>query len=135
VIKKAEVLDSTGEEEQINLCFKALISIDKACPRDFKWEEAAREFLDSPQEKELFELFLTIREDVFTKIESHSYSAALYSLSRLQLPLKRFLTEVGIATDDQPLFFNRLCLIAEIRSLILKYADFIFYGREEEEHA
>lgn len=132
VIKKAEVLDSTDEEEQVDLCYKALISIDRACPRDFKWEEAAREFLDSSQEKELFELFLTIREDVLAQMDSHNYRAALYSLSRLQLPLGRFMTEVGIATDDQPLFFNRLCLMAEIRALILKFADFTYLGREDD---
>ena len=80
--------------------------------------------LSGPEEKNLHEAFLKIRETVLTHISGGDYSAVLFDLARLREPVDAFFEAVLVMAEDEKVRFNRLSLLEEISTLFHDVADF-----------
>lgn len=123
-LDKARTMTDSDGEEELEGCIEVCKILDRTYAQECNLDEAAREFLEHPEEKDLFEVYLITKSDVADDIGSRRYSSALARLAKLKTPLTRFVENVDLDTDDQPVRFNRLCLIAEIRHLYHQFADF-----------
>lgn len=123
-LEKARIMAKSGFAEETESCAEACKALDRICAQEYKYEEAAREFLEQPEEKDLFEVYLVSRDEIRAGLADRRFSDVLVRLAKLKAPLMRFLNAVDLDTDNQPLKFNRLSLLAEIRQLYHQYADF-----------
>ena len=105
-------------------CKEACRLLDRICAREYSYQEAAREYFEQPEEKELFEAYLTVRQDAEELIKARDFAGALARLARLKTPLLRFVNSVDLDTEDKPVRYNRLSLLAEIRRLYHAFDDF-----------
>ncbi len=124
VVQKAKIMQDSRLQDYVGDCAEACKLLDRTCSRDYNYEEAAREFLEQPEEIDLFEVYLVAREEIKTYLQQRSMEQALTRLARLRAPLLRFVNGVDLDTSDQPLRFNRLSLLGEIRQLYYAYGDF-----------
>lgn len=123
-IQKAEAMLDSDLQSSVEGCAEACKLLDRIGAKDYNYEEAAREFLEQPEEIELFEVSLAAREEVKSFLEQRRMDQALLRLAKLRAPLLRFVNSVDLDTSDKPLRFNRLSLLGEIRELYLIYGDF-----------
>lgn len=124
VVQKAKTMQDSGLENCVEDCAEVCKLLDRICARDYNYEEAAREFLEQPEEIDLFEVYLGAREEVKKYLQQRNMEQALTRLAKLKNPLLRFINGVDLDTNDQPLRFNRLSLLGEIRQLYHAYGDF-----------
>ena len=123
-LQKAAIMANSAHEEELESCAEVCKVLDRTCSKEYNYEEAAREFLELAEEKDLFEVYLVVKEDIKEDIYSRKFTDFLSRLARLKTPLERFFATMDIDTDDQPVKFNRLSLLAEIRQLYHQFADF-----------
>lgn len=123
-LRKAEILTDYKNQEIVENCAEICKVLDRICAKDYNYEEAAREFLEQPEEKDLFELYLIVRGENKAGVESRRFEDVLARLVKLKVPALRFVNNVDLDTDDQPVRYNRLSLLAEIRQLYHQFADF-----------
>ncbi len=105
-------------------CAEACKMLDRTCPRDYNYEEAAREYLELPEESDLFEVYLATGEEVKKHLQHRRMGEAVTRLAKVRTPLLRFINSVDLDTPDRPLRLNRLSLLGEIRQLYFSYGDF-----------
>lgn len=84
--------------------------------------DAAR--FEAEAERELFHAFEQVRAQVAASLESGDFSEVVRIFTRLRQPLDRFFTEVMVMVEEPALRENRLRLLAAIRSLFGRVADF-----------
>jgi glycyl-tRNA synthetase beta chain len=77
-----------------------------------------------PQEKDLHEAFLQIRQTVLAHIRCGDYLAALVEMARLRKPVDAFFETVLVMAEDERVRFNRLSLLREMADLFHGIADF-----------
>jgi glycyl-tRNA synthetase beta chain len=123
-IQKAEAMLDSNLHSSVEGCAEACKLLDRIGAKEYNHEEAAREFLEQPEEIDLFEVCLAAREEVKSFLEQRRMDQALLRLAKLHAPLLRFVNCVDLDTPDKPLRFNRLSLLGEIRELYLIYGDF-----------
>ncbi len=123
-MQKAIVLKDENNCAMVENCKEACRLLDRICAREYSYQEAAREYFEQPEEKELFEAYLTVRQDAEELIKARDFAGALARLARLKTPLLRFVNSVDLDTEDKPVRYNRLSLLAEIRRLYHAFADF-----------
>lgn len=124
VIEKAKVLEDPALKNYAEDCADVCKLMDRTCSREYNYEEATREFLEQPEELDLFEAYLIVQEEVKAFLQKRNMAEALKSLARLKTPLLRFINNVDLDTSDRPLRHNRLSLLGEIRQLYHAYGDF-----------
>lgn len=123
-LKKAAVMSQAANSDYVEGCAEVCQLLDRTSTKDYNYEEAAREFLEQPEEKDLFEVYLIAKDDILDSIDSRNFDQVLTRLAKLKTPLMRFVNSVDLDTDDKPVQFNRLSLLAEIRQLYHLFADF-----------
>lgn len=123
-VQKAKAMLDANLHSSVEGCADACKLLDRICAKEYNYEEAAREFLEQPEEIELFEVSLAAREEVKSFLEQRRMDQALLRLAKLRAPLLRFVNSVDLDTSDKPLRFNRLSLLGEIRELYHTYGDF-----------
>lgn len=123
-LQKAKTLAASGSAHYVEDCSETCKLLDRVCPRDYPYEEAAREYLEEPEEIDLFEVYLTVRDEVEDHLDKRAPEAALTRLARLKTPLQRYINAIDLDTPDQPLRANRLSLLGEIRELYHVFGDF-----------
>lgn len=121
-IEKAKTL--AAESGAVEECSETCKLLDRVCARDYNYEEATREYLEQQEEVDLFEVYLSVREEVNAHLQKRVPHAALARLARLRIPLQRYVNAVDLDTHDQPLRANRLSLLGEIRGLYHVFGDF-----------
>lgn len=123
-LQKAAVIAEAGNKTNIESCAEICKLLDRTTAREYAYDKAAREFLEVPEEKDLFEVYLLTKDDIQIGLDSRDFSAVLARLAKLKMPLQRFVNAVDMDTEDKPVQYNRLSLLAEIRNLFHSFADF-----------
>lgn len=106
--------------QPLAIAFKRVVNII----RGFQNGAVDPALLSGPEEKNLHEAFLKIRETVLTHISGGDYSAVLFDLARLREPVDAFFEAVLVMAEDEKVRFNRLSLLEEISTLFHDVADF-----------
>jgi glycyl-tRNA synthetase beta chain len=106
--------------QPLAIAFKRVVNII----RGFQNGAVDPTLLSGPEEKNLHETFLKIRETVLTHISGGDYSAVLFDLARLREPVDAFFEAVLVMAEDEKVRFNRLSLLEEISTLFHDVADF-----------
>jgi glycyl-tRNA synthetase beta chain len=106
--------------QPLAIAFKRVVNII----RGFQNGAVDPVLLSGPEEKNLHEAFLKIRETVLTHISGGDYSAVLFDLARLREPVDAFFEAVLVMAEDEKVRFNRLSLLEEISTLFHDVADF-----------
>ena len=123
-LQKAAVMVKPDNGKNLECCAEACKLLDRTCAREYTYEQAAREFLEEPEEKDLFEVYLVAKDDIEGCLSARDFSGALARLAKLKTSLLRFINSVDLDTGDKPVQYNRLSLLAEIRELYHSFADF-----------
>ena len=106
--------------QPLAIAFKRVVNII----RGFQNGAVDPALLSGPEEKNLHEAFLKIRETVLTHISGGDYAAVLFDLARLREPVDAFFEAVLVMAEDEKVRFNRLSLLEEISTLFHDVADF-----------
>ncbi|MFH2118804.1 MAG: glycine--tRNA ligase subunit beta [Pseudomonadota bacterium] len=106
--------------QPLAIAFKRVVNII----RGFQNGAVDPALLSGPEEKNLHEAFLKIRETILTHISGGDYSAVLFDLARLREPVDAFFEAVLVMAEDEKVRFNRLSLLEEISTLFHDVADF-----------
>jgi glycyl-tRNA synthetase beta chain len=124
VIEKAKVLEDPALKNFGEDCAEVCKLMDRICSGEYNYEEATREYLEQPEELDLFEAYLIVQEEVTAFLQQRDLAEVLKSLARLKTPLLRFINNVDLDISDRPLRHNRLSLLGEIRQLYHRFGDF-----------
>lgn len=127
IMRRADLLSRKEQAGERERCSEVCKLLDKNCPRDYNYEEVAREFLEQPEEKELYEVLLVAREELAEAIDKRRYDRAIFRLAKIGDAVERFVRSSCLDTDDPTLKSNRLALLAEIRALFHRFADFSLF--------
>jgi len=119
-IRAMAVFKSHPDFQPLAIAFKRVVNII----RGFQKGVVDPFLLSGPEEKNLHEAFLKIRETVLTHISGGDYSAVLFDLARLREPVDAFFEAVLVMAEDEKIRFNRLSLLEEISTLFHDVADF-----------
>ena len=82
------------------------------------------QLFEKDAERVLFKSFLAARKQVDERLQVDDYAAVLRDFTTLQRPLDQFFTDVMVMAEDPRVRDNRLRLLAEVRELFGKVADF-----------
>lgn len=123
-LRKAEIMIDPRFSEEIEYCAEVCKVLDRTCAQDFRHEEAAREFLEQPEEKDLYEVYVVSIDAIKDCVVSRRFDQVIEKLAKFKMPVSRFIGAVDLDTIDQPVKCNRLNLLAEIRQLFHMFADF-----------
>lgn len=82
------------------------------------------QLFEKEAERTLFKSFLAARKQVDERLLVDDYAAVLRDFTTLQRPLDQFFTDVMVMAEDPKVRDNRLRLLAEVRELFGKVADF-----------
>lgn len=123
VVRRAEVLIEEEQAGEVALCSEVCKMLDKCCPRDYNYGEVGREYLEQPEEKELFEVMLVLKDEVLTDLDKRRYARALSRLAKIHSVVLRYANAVDLDCGDSMLRANRLALLAELRRLFHRFAD------------
>jgi len=119
-IRAMAVFKSDPDFQPLAIAFKRVANII----RGFQNGAVDPALLSGPEEKNLHEAFLKIRETVLAHISRGDYSAVLFALARLREPVDAFFEAVLVMAEDEKVRFNRLSLLEEISTLFHDVADF-----------
>jgi glycyl-tRNA synthetase beta chain len=106
--------------QPLAIAFKRVVNII----RDFKGGDVSPALFESPEEKNLHDAFLTIRQTVLGHIAQGDYPSALVEMARLRGPVDAFFGAVMVMAEDEKIRTNRLALLREISTLFHDVADF-----------
>jgi glycyl-tRNA synthetase beta chain len=119
-VRAMEIFKGDRDYPTLALAFKRIENITRGIPNG----TVRPEVFCTPEEKNLNESFLTIRDEVMKHIASGDYGKALSELALLQKPVDKFFEAVMVMAEEEELRVNRLSLLKEISSLFHKLADF-----------
>jgi glycyl-tRNA synthetase beta chain len=119
-IRAMEAFKSHPDFQPLAIAFKRVVNII----RGFRNGAVDSSLFSGPEERNLHEAFLKVRETVLAHIASGDYSAALIAMARLREPVDAFFEAVLVMADDERIRFNRLSLLEEISTLFHDVADF-----------
>jgi len=119
-IRAMAAFKSHPDFQPLAIAFKRVVNII----RGFQNGAVDPDLFSGPEEKNLHEAFLKIRETVLTHISGGDYSAVLFDLARLREPVDAFFEAVLVMAEDEKVRTNRLSLLKEISTLFHDVADF-----------
>lgn len=106
--------------QPLAIAFKRVVNII----RGFQNGAVDPALFSGPEEKNLHEAFLKVRETVEMQISREDYSGVLGELALLRKPVDAFFEAVLVMAEDEKVRFNRLSLLKEISTLFHDIADF-----------
>ncbi len=119
-LKALDALKKSPDFEPFILMAKRVNNILRDSPTPALNEEL---FLDK-EEKELWSSFAIIRDNVLPLLDVGDFVRAQSMIFKLRTPLNLFFDKVLVMAEDKKLRQNRLALLAEIRRLLLRVADY-----------
>ncbi len=87
-------------------------------------EAVQRALLGEPAEQELYHRFLQIEPALEQALQQRRYRSCFEHLGLLKKPVDRFFDEVMVMVEDEQLRRNRLNLLASVKELFNRLADF-----------
>jgi glycyl-tRNA synthetase beta chain len=121
-MRKIEALSEfrkAADFETLGIAFKRVVNIVK----DHKGN-VINDHLIETAEKELHTSFSNVRGKVEAKILQKNYSDSLLHMKELKEPVDAFFDNVMVMDEDPKIRENRLSMLAEIKNLFFKIADF-----------
>jgi glycyl-tRNA synthetase beta chain len=115
----------TTDFEPLTIAFKRAMNIIKPVASGEK-RVVSEKLLVEKDEKELYNVYLKIKEELKPYIEKKEYEQYLSTLVKLRQPIDNFFDNVMVMVEDKNLKENRLALLADIADLFLKIADFSY---------
>jgi len=106
--------------EPLAIAFKRVGNIIKG----FKNGSVDASIFDTDEEKNLYNVFLEIKEKASAHIDNGNDQEALIEMARLRKPVDEFFDTVLVMAEDEKIRFNRLSLLEEISKLFYRVADF-----------
>jgi len=106
--------------ETLGVAFKRVVNIVK----DHTGNEISDKYLVESAEKHLNDSFNKIRDKVETHIVEKKYLDSLLLMKNLKDPVDNFFDNVMVMDKDPKIKENRLSMLAEIKNLFFKIADF-----------
>ena len=119
-IRAMAAFKSHPDFQPLAIAFKRVVNII----RGFQNGVVDPALFSGPEERNLHEAFLKIRETVLTHISEGNYPHVLVDLARLREPVDAFFETVLVMAEDEKIRFNRLSLLEEISTLFHDVADF-----------
>jgi glycyl-tRNA synthetase beta chain len=119
-IRAMEAFKSHPDFQPLAIAFKRVVNII----RGFNDGAVDPVLFADPEERNLHEAFLLIRQSVLAYITSGDYSSALVEMARLRKPVDAFFDSVLVMAEEEKIRFNRLSLLSEISTLFHDVADF-----------
>ncbi len=126
VLQKAHAISNiskTEEFEPLIITFKRVMNILKPVIRE-QLSVISEELLIEESEKNLYSVYLRIKEEGHAHLIKKQYFEYLSTLVQLRIHIDHFFDEVMVMIEDKDLRENRLALLANISSLFLKIANF-----------
>ncbi len=121
--RKIEALSEfrkAADFETLGIAFKRVVNIVK----DHARNEIIDDHLIESAEKELHSSFNNVRGKVEAKILEKNYADSLLHMKELKEPVDKFFDNVMVMDKDPKIKENRLSMLAEIKNLFFKIADF-----------
>lgn len=121
-MRKIEALSEfrkAADFETLGIAFKRVVNIVK----DHKGN-VINDHLIETAEKELHTSFSNVRGKVEAKILEKNYADSLLHMKELKEPVDTFFDNVMVMDEDPKIRENRLSMLAEIKNLFFKIADF-----------
>ncbi len=119
-LKALDTLKKSPDFEPFILMAKRINNI----LRDNPTQALNEELLVDKEEKELWSSFAIIRDNVLPLLDEGDFVRAQGMIFKLRTPLNSFFDKVLVMAEDKRLRQNRLALLAEIRRLLLRIADY-----------
>jgi len=128
VLKRVEAIRKIREEED----FKELITgfkrvnniLNQAEKKGENFFDGVKEeFLEKPEEKKLYDNFLTIKDEFDDILNNRDYYKALKVILKLKKDIDEFFDKVFVMVEDEKLRKNRITLLKAIRDGFFKIAD------------
>ncbi|MGO1651802.1 glycine--tRNA ligase subunit beta [Senegalia sp. (in: firmicutes)] len=126
---RVEQLDEWIKNEDIEailIAFNRISNIAEKADTD----EVSKELLKEENEKELYEKYIEIKEDVHENIGKNKYNIAIEKITDLRKPIDEFFENVMVMVDDEDLKRNRLALIKSISKMMLEVCDLSKISKE-----
>jgi glycyl-tRNA synthetase beta chain len=115
-------LQTSGGQDLLVAYKRAANIVDSAEILDIVLDET---LLDQEEEKDLYQVVLTVQKDVETVIRlAADYQRVMERFSDLRVPLDAFFDRVTVQSDDEKVRQNRLALLKSIRILLETVANF-----------
>ncbi|NPA49070.1 MAG: glycine--tRNA ligase subunit beta [Thermodesulfobacteria bacterium] len=130
VLKRLEALKKIKESPDfpaLAVGFKRVMNMVKKLDQELPFDE---KLLVEEAERELYETYRRVREEVLPYLEASQYEKALQEMLALKGPIDRFFDEVFVMVEDEALRQNRLALLQRIARLFLSVADLSFLREE-----
>ncbi len=119
-IEAVEAFKSHPDFEPLVIAFKRVVNILK----DYKGGPVDAAFFEGNEERNLYGAFVDIREKAAAAIDEDRYSDALIEMARLRKPVDAFFDTVLVMAEDEKVRTNRLSLLAGLKGLFFRIADF-----------
>lgn len=91
---------------------------------------AQSELFSEEVEKQLYQAYLVVKDEVQKNIQQKDYPMAMTWLAKIRIKVDSFLEETMVMVEDEAVKNNRLALLKDIQSLFLKIANFAQIVRE-----
>lgn len=92
--------------------------------KDWAESELKPELLVEEAEKDLYAVFVTVRDAVAAAVQDRRYEDGLRQMEALAVPLDRFFNEVLVVAEDEGLRDNRIALLQSIRRVFWRIGRF-----------
>jgi len=126
VLQRALALSTLSKTEEFKLLiitFKRIMNILKPIT-NYQLPVTSEKLLVEEPEKNLYAIYLKIKEELHTYLIKKEYSKYLSTLIQFRQPIDNFFDEVMVMVEDKDLKENRLALLTDISHLFLKIANF-----------
>lgn len=120
IIKAISDYKQQQDFESVTTAFKRVVNITKNSVAG----QVNPSLFTEPQEKQLHDHFLTLRESVIVDFENCRYQSVLSKVIELRVPVDNFFDSVMVMDKNLQIKNNRLLLLGEIKDLFFKIADF-----------
>ena len=87
-------------------------------------DEVVEASLVDPEEKDLYQLFLQVRQEAGEALNKEEWAKAIQALAKFTEPLETFFAKVMVMHKDERIKTNRLALLCSLKKLYLRVADF-----------
>ena len=119
-IEAVEAFKSHPDFEPLVIAFKRVVNILK----DYQGGSVDTSLFEGDEELNLYDVFIAIREKAACAIDEDRYRDALVEIARLRKPVDAFFDTVLVMAEDEKVRANRLSLLAGLKALFFRIADF-----------
>src|SRR5699024_9920348 len=121
-LEKAQVLSNKRNDPEFKAVEEALVRVLNLSQKS-EHNEINPALFETESEKNLYEMYQSIKREFQQKTDEKDASHALLALSKLADPIHAFFDNTMVMAEDEDTRNNRLALVTGIGSLIKEYAN------------